>query len=276
MADLPNTFEALAEIPANRHFGYGQHPEHMVRSTALGRQLGYTEFDANLHSPDQIDPFSLLGMALEQDMVPIVEPVRPLVFNVVTDFSAATEYAGVTAAKRAVARDMAHAIDDSRDMTDLSFLYLVGDDVPTQGVPHHDILQNEKGDVTALSANVEEIAQNGLTFVVSDFSRLRLPDTARFDDLIAIKVNHLLERQVPAKVGRISLGGLAVVDTDKPRQLAKVNHELEERHQAIVAGLEARGAQVASVITAPKYLHKYDVTDADKQIAGAIRVVSNR
>lgn len=274
MAELPQTYAVLAEMSANRHFGLGQHAEHVIRSTAIGRQLGHTAFDALLHTPDQIDPFSLMGMALEQDMVPMYEPARPLLMNIVTDMSAQREHPSVTLAKRRVSHDISAAIDDTLEATDQAFLYLVGDNIPERGMPYHEIISVPQGDKEALGEKVSQIALDGLTFVVSDFNRLKLPEHTHFDELVAVKVNHVLERKIPEGFNRvISLGGLGEIDATSKRKVTKANAYLEEMHQKTVSELKSHGVHVASVIVSPKQAQIYDVSPADAGIATALRKI---
>jgi hypothetical protein len=124
-----------------------------------------------------------------------------------------------------------------------------------------------------LPGQVSDLALDGLTIVVSDFQGMRF-ERGGLEGIVAVKLNHPLERAIPADVGRVSLGGEYELDTRDDVQLGAYNQLLQDHHDRTVAGLESAGAAVASVIADPRLEQGYDLGVADGEIAAAIRVMS--
>lgn len=264
------TESALAEIPSNVRFGGGSHYLYDVTSGKEGLIIGSMPFDPSMHSSYQIDPTSLIGLALDTAYVTQVLPIKPLSINLIVDASKRNEHQLVTDRKLTMAAELGNAIDNA--------LGGVGDRVNTYviGETEIDIAERstvliEEKDPLEISLRIADIANRGLTFVISDFKNFNLePTILPLDGVIAIKVDHILERQLPANVGRISLGGLVEVNTNRPKKLQQVNEQLQSQHDAIVSKLKMHGASVASVIIDSRIEEGFDLPGADLAIAMAV------
>lgn len=263
MARLQRTHAALASLEANAGHAYGEHVRRNVQAGFDGVYIGEAEFDPTRHDPSDIDAFAM-GEALDKPHVSQVFPSRPLHINIVADRTGRSEDPRVTAVKGAAAASLVGSLDESLPgVTDQSFIYIAGHgnlpDAETLRVSN----RNE------LPGQVSDLALDGLTLVVSDFQGMRF-EPGSLDGVVAVKLNHPLERAIPAGVGRISLGGEYELDTRDGTQLGAYNQLLQAQHDRTVSGLESAGATVASVIADPRYEQGYDIGAADEEIASAI------
>jgi len=274
MRGLPRTEEALNELIANQPRGTGTHAQEHARRSRSGRMLGYVPFNPIRHLPTDITPFSPMAVALGHDEVRKIQPTRPLNANIVLDFQAKNELPGVTKAKVDLAKDLRQTLDDAlTNPHDRLQVYTLGRLGTYAGIQNYaEPLTSDTRPEAAREA-LESLASRDFTVVVSDFEWLSpAQDTENtLRNAVAIKVNHRFERELPAKIGMFSLGGWAEVNTDKRRELAAANRDLAAHHDQVVAGLEAAGASVASVVFDPRLSQGFDVLATDQAIAQAVK-----
>src|SRR5690606_16110980 len=115
-----------------------------------------------------------------------------------------------------------------------------------EAMPALDFLEKvtivDNDDNTRDEADVYEAVAEGLSFIVSDFQRFELAEKfSNRADVVALKVNHPMELEVPANVGHLILGGLVEINTNNARELAAYNAELADYHADIVARIKATG-----------------------------------
>lgn len=270
MPILLETQRVFANLPANNPRWQGDHLQHQSKASMDGIFLGTLPFDPFVHDAHDIDPLAAMGFALGEDHVRQVFPHRSLITNVVIDSTGRLDAPAVTESKARLARGLSDCLDETKGSMDLNFSYrLVSPESELNDGSAENIPVNER----EFARTIGEFARNSLTFVISDFNRMRFdrsPDTD-FGNVVAIKVNNPLERQIPANIGPVPLGGLQYVDTNKRRKLEPVNRDLQAQHERIVRDLCSTGASVASIIFNHRMPEGFDVDAADAQIAAAIR-----
>lgn len=259
MAQFPRIQEALAGMDPNSNFGAGEHSRRSPSAGDIGQVLGFVSFDPNVHDTEHIDHLAFVddGSAESEYFVQQVLPEKP--FNMTNIQDVTSRYgANVLADPKAeVIADIVQALVKSlTGQTDHAYLEIANGSNRQEFV-----------DKTADSID------HGLTFGVSDFHGLDFGDVS-LDGLVAIKVNHLLEREIPANVGFISLGGYVELNTNDSRDLSRFNESLEEKHQETAERLEALGAFVISVVADPRVENGFDVARADTDIAKALKAMS--
>ncbi len=275
MARLPETSNAFAEVVANTSFGIGDHQTQVIEVGANGLQLGYEPFDPRRHQPHQIDPLAPFADTFGEQHVKLVRPERALTINVVNDLLPVDENPVVTEVRRDLAADIGESLSQALPgIMDYVYQYAIVQDRPKEKNLDVEVINVANAGEAAQA--IKSISVDGPTFVISGFHNLRLAVGHGQNELVAVKVNHPWDRRIPHGVGRISLQGLAEVNTRKPKEIEAVNTALSDRHEKIVGQLEASGAVVASVIARPQSEHGYDIDEADQQIAKAIRKVSRQ
>jgi hypothetical protein len=213
-------------------------------------------------------------MVLGEPHVRVAVPERPLHVTVVTHHRSAgkSDFYQMNAARQRLAGELSGAISESLPgITDRAWSYAIGEAVEESIESDVEIIRSN-GDPLAEAKTIEELCQNGLTFVISDFLALPL-DISDHSTTVAIKANHSFDLALPAGFGSLptNVGG-GEVNTDKPKDLGRVNQAQLEKHQQTVARLEAAGIAVAQVlfnwIDYPR--EGFDIEAADQHIAGAI------
>lgn len=274
MAYLAQTSEALDEVMANRSMGFGEHCASNLETGIPGLDVGYRQFDPTRDQVGQIDLMSPMAECLGDYQVKLVIPNYPLHISVVTDYTSAVQHPSFDRTKTVLAEDIGQAIEGALPgMTDRVEYFAVGDAVPDGlGIDVETIRTDDSG---ATAEAIKQIVFDGLTFVISSFSNLDFTRDQVQDALVAVKVNHPLERRIPDGLRRtIVLGGLTELNPRKKKDLQAYNLALQQQHQEVVARLEAAGAGVASIV-ASRDPHGYDLDAADTEISNAIRTVSN-
>jgi hypothetical protein len=270
MVELQQTGEALASMPANNQLMAGVHMSGNLKAGVPGLSMGRIDFDPMKHSANDIDlgaPPSPTG----DYQVMQVRPVHPLHINLVSTHMRAAEDPRITATKLEAQTQIKNALTWALPgVTDRAYQYSIGDNILGETSRQDQLIGIAEQDEAAASQQVADIARWGLTFVIGDLHRLQLPADQRFDHMVAIKVNHRTEREIPEGIGFFSLGGLVEVNTNKPKQLAKANDKLEAQHREIVERLEDRGVQVVSVIADPSIPEHFNAPVVDKDIAQAL------
>ncbi|MCA9330138.1 hypothetical protein KDA11_05795 [Candidatus Saccharibacteria bacterium] len=268
---LSHTGDALSEMRANVMHGSGVHPSSQLRIGGGGQYLGDMPFDPSIHEATDINPMSIMGMALDQPHVSVYRPEKPLQVNLVADYRNMGGDQNISRAKRSVAHHLSDGIYDA--------LYSATDRLNTYvfGARQGEFFDSGTQEVIE-EEDIADLCLDGLTLVVSDFARLKLDSNNRsFESAIAVKVNHLLERQIPSKVGVIALSGGGEVNTNNARKLLAVNQELARQHQTAVQRLRQQGFKIASIVArADLRPFGYDVDDADRQLADAIIAIDGQ
>ncbi len=269
MTRFPKTAESFAELEANYRYSFGMHFAGEARTAVPGLTMGDVPFDYAMHHPGSVNPLSVMGVALKQPHVTRVLPNKPVHINMVTDFTNRSELPSFTRVKRntaeLVASGLADAIEGS--IGNIACRHLVGEQLG-DGVIDEFIESRDRS--KALSA-AEKLSRNGLTILLSDFQGVELP-TGSLKGAIAIKVDHLLDYNIPEDMGTRPVAPDVELNTDKPSDLAVYNAQLQEKHEAIMESLRRAGALVVPVV-ADHINHKpygIDIADTDERIAQAI------
>jgi hypothetical protein len=270
MAALPETQFVFANIPANNARWQGEHTHHRVKAISQGMYLGSVPFDPALHEPQDIDHLSPLGLALDEDYAYQVLPGSGLIANLVVDSTSRSELPQITSVKSSLVTELSDSLHSVKSTTDRILTYNLID----QGAQSSDWDSDpiEVDGPAALTQTIAGLALGSLTFVISDFKRVRFDEPGLdLENVVAIKVNHILERRLPAGRGFISMGGLVDVNTTNPRQLKQANAQRAAEHAQLVQQLEQAGAAVASVVVEPRLADGFNIAAADRAIAQAIQ-----
>jgi hypothetical protein len=274
MANLERTESAIAEFTANRGLIFGIHETEEFKVGGVGRDVGEVVFDPAQHDASAINPLSIWESVLGEPHVRLAVPERPLHVNVVAHHrsSGKSDFYQMNAARQRLAGELSDAISESLPgITDRSWNYVIGEAAEGSGDSDVEIIRTN-GDPVAEAKTIAELCRDGLTFVISDFLALPL-EQAGCQTTVAIKANHSYDLKLPAGYGRLptNLEG-GEVNTEKPRELARVNRAQQEQHGQTVARLEAAGITVAQVLFNWKDqpLTGFDAEAADQGIATAI------
>lgn len=249
---LPRTSEVLTQYGANVPFGLGSHLDPSISTGVSGISVGEVPFDPALHDATDIDFGSAEEMLTGDFHVEQVIPERPLSYFTVVDATARREFDSIARTKRIARGLIAGALTDQ--------VVSIGDRAMLE-----DVVGQDRQPFTVKTKDALDM---GLTFALGDFEGFNAKRD--LNGLVAIKVNHLLERELPANVGYISLGGAVEIDTNNPNQLAQVNDALEQKHQEVVESLESADAQVVCVVADPRLKPEFDAPKTDEDIAKAI------
>lgn len=254
MTHFPKTQEALSEFYANSPYGVGEHTRPQPKAGTMGQILGHKPFDPAVHNLEDIDPLAVVDdESMGPHYVQEVLPDKPFYMSVVSD---RTSRFGADA----LLLPKVEAID----------AIAMGMDSSLVGATDYAHIKETKGNSREVFAqDLSDSARQQLTFGVSDFHGMHF-DKTELEGVVAIKVNHLLERGIPQNVGFISLGGAVELNTGDKKQLDKFNAKLEEHHLEIVDGLEQAGAEVVSVIVDSRMQDGFDVEGVDSAIAEAL------
>lgn len=271
---LPETAHAIQDLSANVAFGQGDHDSVSVKAGGPGLIMGAVPFDPFVHEWADIKPGSMMEMVTGLPHVEMVRPARPVVINVITDYSGMNYYEPMTKAKRRAAQKITNGLIDSiQSVTDRIDTYTIGakkDELPdmyTEELTGEHASQIEKAEAIA------DVAAHDYTIVISDFTQLPMESVrADFSRTVGVKLNHLLERKIPANIGVIAVSGVEV-NTNKSRKLSARNTELQRAHEASIYRLAACGLRVASIITRADVPSGIDVAQTDVDIANAIQAI---
>lgn len=277
---LPNTQYELQELRSNESMQYGMHVGYEVAVGVQGVEVGETPFNASHHTIDAINPLSIMESATDMPHVTQVMPYRPIELNVVVhqspDDRLMPKYLQpIRSHKRQLANGIREAISESQQVMDRTNLYVVGDASSLDELNDGAEVIEGTEDHSIASQAIASICLRGLTFVISDFNTLKLDiPGANYRETVAIKANHAFELAFPANVGRITLGGLKEVNTRKPKELAKVNQGLLQKHTSIANSLSDAGLAVAKVVYNDALPMGTNFDAADASIAAAIRDIT--
>ena len=274
MTNLEQTESAIAGFTANRGLLFGIHEAEEFKVGGVGRDVGEVMFDPAKHDAGAINPLSIWESVLGEPHVRVAIPERPLHINVISHHrsSGISDFYQMNAARQRLAGELSNAISESLPgVTDRSWNYAIGEAVEEPGDPDVEVI-GTNGDPVVEAKTIAELCRDGLTFVISDFLALPLERADRLTT-VAIKANHSYDLELPAGHGSLPTnvkGG--EVNTEKPKELARVNQAQQEQHDQTVARLEAAGITVAQVLFNWKNhpLSGFDIEAADQGIARAI------
>lgn len=241
---------------------------------------GYREFDQEVHNAEDIDFEAPDTEYTGEDYVRITSKPLPHYMNIAGDLTPRLQTQAITDTKLRVARTLAGLLGGAlQSQGDEDYFFLIGQ--PSAGKtaeagPIADKVFEADDRTSVPDAAATITSYTGMPFIVSDFRAVRF-DSGSLDRSVAIKINHLVERSLPANIGIISLGGSVELDTRDSYQLAAYNARLEAEHQSIVGNLAAAGAEVVSVVADPRLKpDEFDGKDADRQIAAAIMAIAKK
>lgn len=266
-------FERTPEA-IEQHFSLARHRQGVHNSSKIGtglgnRLLGHAKYNPLRHSPLDINYRSFAGMVEDEDYVRVVTKTMPVDLHIVRDGTLRSEVGVAKGHKSKVADQVARGIGDSvTSITDKLFEVAVSETyLPGSSKGRDTVRVFGRED---LPAAVEENEGVGLTFVMSDFKGISFQEGS-LEDTIAIKINHLLEREVPQGIGRITLGSVGDLDTNNRRKLRAYNQHLQHEHDGVVEQLQAAGAHVVSIVANPRIQpFGFDALSADTGIANAV------
>src|SRR4051794_13437291 len=109
---LPKTEEALADLISNNQVLFGDHLDGTIRVGQTGQMIGYTEYDAEVHDPLDIDNDSELEEIFDEPFVQEMLSTHGLDVKIAIDATNRLEIPSVTMAKFTVASYLASAIEN--------------------------------------------------------------------------------------------------------------------------------------------------------------------
>lgn len=272
MSELHHTQEALAEIAANGLDGFGTHLLSDVQRGVPGLVLGEVVYDPKRDMPGAIVHSSVRELVTGRPQVRQYAPQQLLTANVIIHDRKSTDSFGMYEAKTNVATELRQALRESMPgLTDEVFSYAVGETAGTRRGQDMEI-RATNGDPLVDAKTIGDLCKNGLSFIISDFLNLPLEKVpgARYPATVGVKINHPIEIKLPPNVGTLPTIAGGEVNTNKSKQLQRVNEALQSLHNDTVRQLGRLGIGVAHVVIAPKLRAQYDVTVADTAISRAI------
>lgn len=276
---LPKTSGALSESMANNRTGPGAHAFANNRAGGGGLFLGEVPFDFQQHEVTDILSSSSMEVVTGEPHVGMYRPNHPLHMNVVTDYGNDADDARIMRVKRLAARNITEGIlGQLTSVTDRLESYAVGA-LGSSRLPRGQFMLADRDKTEEERAKaVARLSLEGLTLVISDFRSLPLATSkvGSYKETLALKVNHPLERRIPANIGFLSVKGLFEINTGKSRELEKANQRLEEQHKRKVGELEDAGITVVSVVIDPKSPQKVDVRELDRSLARGVKDIARR
>lgn len=264
MVRFPATSNKIAELEAIIPRKTGLHLLQRQAVSVGGLDMGSTDFDAARHLPHMIDPLAVMAEVTGTPQVRIQKPANPLLINIVADLRNAGDDPRIRSMKDRAIQSVLEGLTSAVPNLDPSFVYRVEGD---HANPEQVARDNE---------GILQICSDGLCFVISDFKLFK--NKGEFSpraDVLALKVNHPLERKAPSGVGSISLGGLVEIDTDDPRQVDQANQMLGDYHASIIDGLLNCGVKtVGSGLVMPNLTDMIDAQKTDEVLAKMVSSLS--
>jgi hypothetical protein len=236
--------------------------------------LGEVPFDPTVHEMSDIKPNALMEMVTDDPYVELVRPSRPLILNVVTDYSGMGYFDPIALAKRKAASVITESLIDSlQSVTDRLKSFTVGardNELPDMFTEE---LAGERAAARDRAEAVADLSRDDYTVVISDFSGLPLEDAdGDYERTVGVKINHVLERKIPEElqgIGVIALSGGREANTRSARSLRRTNNDLERTHQETLARLNGLGIAVASLVTRADIEGGLDVQATDAALDAA-------
>ena len=260
MVRFASTSNQIEQLGANIQNRFGRHARLQPTVSVGGIDVGSLDYNPRRHKPSQIDPFSLMAQITGEAQVRVQIPMNPLLISFVGDYRFHGDRPEVARMKTKAIDTILRSLEDTVPNLDPQ------DTRKLRGGPETDARTEEE---------LLRFCSDGLCVIVGDFRRFKLDKAfSNRANVIALKVNHGIERSVMSNVGQVSLGRGVSVNTNKPEALQRVNDSLAEQHDTIMARLEAAGAIAGSVILAPRAEGHLLMPDTDLVMAGAIQSIS--
>lgn len=281
------TDEVLREYGASPVRMRGVHKSDIIRTGTSGQKVIEIPFDPNKHTPDKINPLSIMGMVIEEPYVTKVRPRYPLIANLVIDRSKEQSAPGIIAAKNLVASGIRKAIAEAMPgVSDKLHQYVIGEPM-SEDLGDYDLETLElNGDKQKFAVSLAELCMSGLSFVISDFESLpidQLPQRrfgkGNFSSAVGIKINHPAELDISSTQGyraTLPLFGKREVNLKHADEVEDFNKVLSEHHDRVIDRMNAAGFAVAQVVYNPEFSMGFDPNLADRQISSAIERISGR
>ena len=281
MSILEQTQYTMGDLTSNRQREFGGHTGVAPRFNLRGTHLGEVPFTPGKHQIKDIILFSLAEEATGIPHVQMVLPNRALSIQVIEDRTPSDDDPRISTIKQRLAGVLHDAITESKPgMTDRVRHFVIVD--PVSEAAHQldydvEFIDSTKG-LEAVSKSVTDLCVNGLTFIISDFNRLKFnhSNKSAFEATVAIKANHPAEIAIPQGLVSLGLGNGREANLRKPKEVARLNSSLMAYNQRVVDGLRFAGMAVAEVVFDASSHDGFDIFDTDHAIATAIQQVSNR
>src|SRR3990167_4186071 len=180
------------------------------------------QYDPSVHNPSQIDYRSSMAIATGEPYVTHKFGIVPLRVEVVSGRVSKNDISEIAELKQSSVNTITNLVEAS--------LPRMGDHVVNHGaVFERDILGNQERDAD-------------IRIVIGDFASvgagLARP-SYEATPTVLVKVNHILERDVPPNIGTVQLAAnQEPLDTSNSEKLQNYNHNLELVHQEQVSRLE--------------------------------------
>lgn len=274
MTRLPHTEEAFSNLATERQFEFGMHRGHNLKVGGRGILVGEQPFDPAMHDPADIDPLSVMALATGGQYVNDVIRDYPLNVTIITEHNASAESAQIGNAKLKLGQQLRESIEEALPIQgDRVNLYHLGDTEEIVDLRYTDVI--ERDDIPTENAKtVAKLCQDGLNFVISNFSRgsLRFEDAdVRVENTIGLRIMRPEDIAVPLNgITRLGNGR----ETATPQQAAAYNkNTLDPYNKHIEDVLRRTGMLVGRVIVTPKptTANLFDRDNTDVTIAEAIR-----
>jgi len=279
---LEQTQNALTEYSGNRQRGFGVHLGRQPKSNRPGINLGEIPFDGSKHSFSDINPFSIAEIATGIPHVQQTLPREAMTIAIIEDRSVGQDSPAINRQKHRYGHELAESITDSKSgMTDTVTHYLIdyrgSQVIKNLGYDTDPIYADQDPEIIA--ETIANICLNSLTFIISDFKRLRLDLQPKYKfehTAIAIKANHPAERSLPNSSAFLYVGEQSGdLSLKSKKQVDQRNETAQARHTAIVNQLGSAGLTVAEVIFAPKISYGFNLSEVDSSLASAVSSLNN-
>ena len=282
MAVLHETEEALFEYRGLDDEGFGSHVVDDV-SVAAGRVIGEKEFSIAEDDPMDINRFSTMGLITHRPYVDIVKPVTPLSMQIVTYHRTDNSNPDLARRKLLVARSLATELADSLPGHHDKALYF---DVKEDHIDDDEYPLGEELETHSPAESAEAIADlclNGvLTVVLADFADLPLEED-RFVNAIGVKINHPVELKINLNCTNKKDRKGFELRTGKQRALRSYEevdlfnvHILDQYHKNLERSMQFAGLVVARAVYTEDKFYPFNVDEADRSIAEAIKELGER
>ena len=267
MARLPHTEEAFSNLATERQFEFGMHRGHNLKVGGRGIIVGEQPFDPVMHDPTDIDPLSVMALATGGQYVNDIIRDYPLNVTIITEHDAAAEQPHIGAAKLRLGQQLRESLEDALPvMGDRVNLYHIGDTDNAIDLRYTEVIEQHE-DATENAKTVAKLCQDGLNFVISNFSRgrLRFEDAdVQVENTIGLRVMRQQDIAVPLDgVTRLGKGREAAT----PKEAAAYNkNTLDPYNKHVEDALRRTGMLVGRVIISPNQdtgtLFNRDITDS--------------
>lgn len=273
MAYFPETVRAISSLPPNMRLSEGNHLDRRQVVGRIGEKAEDKPFVFGQHIIQDINPTSLMGEILDAPHVSTVQPGRRSQTSIIVGPMEKLDDPRIRLQKQRVASKIAETLFNSMAQTSDSVRLLVVEDT-------------DIGDVSPVATRLtridsdRELAENcrrGLSFLISDFSDLKDANVnISAKPVIGLKINHILERELPKAKGLIGLGNGYEVDLANGVQVDQVNARLDEAHNRIIGKLNDSGIKVVSVVVDNMLEDGFNPKSVDASLASAVTSLKHK